>query len=84
MEMAMGAPKDTTIFPAKLYFSNYTFAAWVFRDLFGTLKCGSNGDLIDPRRIKDLIVLFWGSRFHRSPWPTLHTATHQLLADGCL
>jgi hypothetical protein len=40
MELAMGAPKGTSIFPTKIHFAgNYVFDFWVFKDSFGTLKC---------------------------------------------
>jgi len=40
MELAMGAPKGTSMFPTKIHFAqNYVFKFWAFKDSFGTLKC---------------------------------------------
>lgn len=40
MELAMGAPKGTSMFPTKIHFSgNDVIDFWVFKDSFGTLKC---------------------------------------------
>jgi hypothetical protein len=40
MELAMGAPKGTSIFPTKIHFAeNYVFTFWALKDSFGTLKC---------------------------------------------
>lgn len=48
MEMAMGAPKGTKIFPAKAHFAflsttTMIYPVWVFKDSFGTLKCEISG-----------------------------------------
>jgi hypothetical protein len=40
MELAMGAPKGTSIFPTKIHFpENNVVDFWFFKDSFGTLKC---------------------------------------------
>jgi hypothetical protein len=43
MELAMGAPKDTKIFPVNIHFpdggSTTVMTYWAFKDSFGQLKC---------------------------------------------
>lgn len=39
MELAMGAPKGTSIFPTKIHFDHDVFDFWALKDSFGTLKC---------------------------------------------
>jgi hypothetical protein len=41
IEMAVGAPRDTKIFPARVYVTESTEVPtyWVFKDSFGMLKC---------------------------------------------
>lgn len=54
IEMAMGAPQGTPIFPTKLYFpGGWVGVAWIFQDPFGAWKCERNGDMKkgpDPKR----------------------------------
>lgn len=54
IEMAMGAPQGTPIFPTKLYFpGGWVGVAWIFQDPFGAWKCVRNGDMKkgpDPER----------------------------------
>jgi hypothetical protein len=46
IEMAMGAPQGTPIFPTKLYFpAGWVGVAWIFQDPFGAWECKRNGDM---------------------------------------